>query len=350
MIDGGGASPPLEGGRAGGEAGSPPAPPVRPRHPPGGACAPSPEASSSAPASPASLGRGFERLTCDDAREELPLAALQEVRRRILVDVVRTAVPPAPLVRTCGESSPPHLIPWIDPAVADGVAQAEHFNDFQLHQTARLAHMLLLYASFDPECNYCQGMSDLALPFVLLFPEDWLAFWCFERLMRQARHNFREDELGVKLQLDAIRDTLAVVDPQIFGHIEGLGVREYHFAFRMVLVMLRRELSLESALRVWEQVWAIDGLNEHFVSVEVSSGDSVVMDPGMLTFVVAAIISRCGGAVRGCAGQEDLLQLFTSCEVGADVVPLAQKMRKAWSTHYQTADAVRAAPPGPGAP
>ena len=225
------------------------------------------------------------------------------------MDVVRTAVPPAPLVRTCGESSPPHLIPWIDPAVADGVAQAEHFNDFQLHQTARLAHMLLLYASFDPECNYCQGMSDLALPFVLLFPEDWLAFWCFERLMRQARHNFREDELGVKLQLDAIRDTLAVVDPQIFGHIEGLGVREYHFAFRMVLVMLRRELSLESALRVWEQVWAIDGLNEHFVSVEVSSGDSVVMDPGMLTFVVAAIISRCGGAVRGCAGQEDLLQL-----------------------------------------
>merc|ERR1711871_1686943 len=97
----------------------------------------------------------------------------------------------------------------------------------------------------------------------------------------------------------------------------GLGVREYHFAFRMVLVMLRRELSLESALRVWEQVWAIDGLNEHFVSVEISSGDSVVMDPGMLTFVVAAIISSCGEAVRSCDGQEDLLQLFTSCEVAA---------------------------------
>ena len=50
------------------------------------------------------------------------------------------------------------------------------------------------------------------------------------------------------------------------------------------------------------------------------------------------------------SGKRLLLQLFTSCEVGADVVPLAQKMRKAWSTHYQTADAVRAAPPGPGAP
>lgn len=302
-------------------------------------------ASDSAPSSPA-FSRDFEKLTCDDAREELPLDALREVRRRILVDVVRTAVPPSPLVRTCSDASPAHLIPWVDPAVADAVTQAEHLNDFQLHQTARLAHVLLLYASFDPECNYCQGMSDLALPFVLLFPEDWLAFWCFERLMRQARHNFREDELGVKLQLDAIRDTLAVVDPALFEHIEGLGVREYHFAFRMVLVMLRRELSLESALRVWEQVWAIDGLNEHFVSVEISSGDSVVMDPGMLTFVVAAIISSCGEAVRSCDGQEDLLQLFTSCEVAANAVSLAQKMRKGWSTLYQTADAVRAAPQG----
>jgi hypothetical protein len=29
-------------------------------------------------------------------------------------------------------------------------------------------------------------MSDLALPFVLLFEEDALAFACFERLMRKA--------------------------------------------------------------------------------------------------------------------------------------------------------------------
>lgn len=28
-------------------------------------------------------------------------------------------------------------------------------------------------------------MSDLALPFLMLFEDDTLAFWCFERLMRR---------------------------------------------------------------------------------------------------------------------------------------------------------------------
>ena len=28
-------------------------------------------------------------------------------------------------------------------------------------------------------------MSDLALPFLLLFEDDALAFWCFEKLMRK---------------------------------------------------------------------------------------------------------------------------------------------------------------------
>ena len=31
----------------------------------------------------------------------------------------------------------------------------------------------------------CCSMSDLALPFLLLFEDDALAFWCFEKLMRK---------------------------------------------------------------------------------------------------------------------------------------------------------------------
>lgn len=52
--------------------------------------------------------------------------------------------------------------------------------------------MLSAYALHDPETGYCQGMSDLLVPFLDLIEDDVTAFWCFEALMRArgARANF----------------------------------------------------------------------------------------------------------------------------------------------------------------
>ena len=48
-------------------------------------------------------------------------------------------------------------------------------------------------------CNASvQGMSDLAVPMLLIFEDDVMAFWCFERLMQRVRKNFRHDESGIK--------------------------------------------------------------------------------------------------------------------------------------------------------
>ena len=41
-------------------------------------------------------------------------------------------------------------------------------------------------------------MSDLAVPMLGTFEDDALAFWCFERLMRRVKKNFRHDESGIK--------------------------------------------------------------------------------------------------------------------------------------------------------
>ena len=41
-------------------------------------------------------------------------------------------------------------------------------------------------------------MFDLAVPMLLTFENDALAFWCFERLMRNVKRNFRHDESGIK--------------------------------------------------------------------------------------------------------------------------------------------------------
>ena len=41
-------------------------------------------------------------------------------------------------------------------------------------------------------------MSDLAVPMLMTFEDDAVAFWCFERLMQKVKRNFRHDESGIK--------------------------------------------------------------------------------------------------------------------------------------------------------
>ncbi len=41
-------------------------------------------------------------------------------------------------------------------------------------------------------------MSDLAVPMLLTFEDDAMAFWCFERLLHRVKRNFRHDESGIK--------------------------------------------------------------------------------------------------------------------------------------------------------
>lgn len=41
-------------------------------------------------------------------------------------------------------------------------------------------------------------MSDLAVPMLMTFEDDALGFWCFERMMRRVKKNFRHDESGIK--------------------------------------------------------------------------------------------------------------------------------------------------------
>lgn len=41
-------------------------------------------------------------------------------------------------------------------------------------------------------------MSDLAAPFLTIFEDDAMAFWCFERLLQRVSRNFRHDEVGIR--------------------------------------------------------------------------------------------------------------------------------------------------------
>lgn len=124
---------------------------------------------------------------------------------------------------------------------------------------ARMSDILAVYAWVDPETGYCQGMSDILSPFVVLFEDNADAFWCFEMLLRRVRENFRmEGETGVMKQLQTLWHILELTDREMFLHLSQIGAESLHFAFRMLLVLFRRELSFSEALCMWEMMWAAD--------------------------------------------------------------------------------------------
>lgn len=137
-------------------------------------------------------------------------------------------------------------------------------------------------------------MSDLLSPFIILFEDNADAFWCFETLLRRMvylnlgdffclryiltsvdpfanrfkqydtlllmyifmppqRENFQmEGPTGVMKQLQSLWRILELTDKEMFAHLSHVGAESLHFAFRMLLVLFRRELSFNEALCMWE--------------------------------------------------------------------------------------------------
>ena len=61
-----------------------------------------------------------------------------------------------------------------------------------------------------------------------------------------------EGPTGVMDQLQSLWHILQLTDKDIFSHLSRIGAESLHFAFRMLLVLFRRELSFNEALRMWE--------------------------------------------------------------------------------------------------
>ncbi|KAL8510553.1 hypothetical protein ACS0TY_017395 [Phlomoides rotata] len=92
---------------------------------------------------------------------------------------------------------------------------------------AKLWDMLSVYSWFDSDVGYCQGMSDLCSPMIILLENEADAFWCFERLMRKLRGNFRgtDRSVGVESQLTNLASVTQVIDPKLHQHLDDVGSR-----------------------------------------------------------------------------------------------------------------------------
>eukprot|EP00798_Chlamydomonas_sp_ICE-L_P013603 gene13603-19476_t len=164
---------------------------------------------------------------------------------------------------------------WVSTLARHQLEHTPHFDAEQKRQVLRLVNLLSAYAVHDPETGYCQGMSDLAIPFLMLTDNDAMAFMCFQRLMQKVRRNFAIEDSGIFAQLASLARLLEQLDPTLFYKIRQMGATGCHFAYRMIVVQLRREVALDQALQLWEMVWADDllRLNSAQSDLPLSSDD-----------------------------------------------------------------------------
>ncbi|CAM8927513.1 unnamed protein product [Rhodiola kirilowii] len=133
------------------------------------------------------------------------------------------------------------------------------FYESEINQ-AKLWDILAIYAWVDDDIGYVQGMSDICSPLAILLENEADAFWCFERAMRKLRENFKctTNSMGVQQQLSTLSEIIKAVDPKLHQHLEDLDGGQYLFAFRMLMVVFRREFSFMDSLYLWELMWAME--------------------------------------------------------------------------------------------
>ncbi|KAJ7532935.1 hypothetical protein O6H91_13G026300 [Diphasiastrum complanatum] len=218
-------------------------------------------------------------------------------------------------------------------ARAASLEDDEHLEPCRQHHAARLVEILEAYSIYDPETGYCQGMSDLLSPFVALMDEDFEAFWCFTYFMRTARHNFRTDEVGIRKQLDKVSEILKIADSPLYNHLVKINSEDCTFVYRMVVVLLRRELSFEQTLCLWEVIWADWAALKMGFGVgkkpKRSRKKRAPPSNDLLLFTIAAAVHKKRKIIfERCRGMDDLLKECNAMAGHLDIWELLDDARE----------------------
>jgi hypothetical protein len=60
----------------------------------------------------------------------------------------------------------------------------------------------------------------------------------------------------MKAQLSVLQELIALMDPQLYAHLEKTDSLNLFFCFRWILIAFKREFKLEDCLSIWEAIWS----------------------------------------------------------------------------------------------
>jgi len=84
------------------------------------------------------------------------------------------------------------------------------------------------------------------------------------KVMERMKPNFLRDQSGMKRHLSTLQQLIAVMDPELYRHLEKTDALNLFFCFRWVLIAFKREFAFLDVLRLWEVLWT-DYYTNNFV-------------------------------------------------------------------------------------
>lgn len=130
------------------------------------------------------------------------------------------------------------------------------FSDEHSENISRLFNLLVTYALTHPSLSYCQGMSDLASPLLLVLDDEAHAYICFCSLMSRLYQNFDLKGTVLNKKFEHLQLLLRRKDPEFFSYLKYQNADDLLFCYRWVLLELKREFALDNVLTLLEVMWA----------------------------------------------------------------------------------------------
>ena len=119
-----------------------------------------------------------------------------------------------------------------------------------------LYNLLVTYALTHPEVSYCQGMSDIASPLLVVQKEEAQAYLCFCGLMKRLRSNFMYDGEAITTKLQHLSTLVQFYDPVFNAYMKSHGAEDLFFCYRWLLLEMKREFPFDDALYMLEVMWS----------------------------------------------------------------------------------------------
>ncbi|KAL7885424.1 hypothetical protein AOLI_G00057190 [Acnodon oligacanthus] len=119
---------------------------------------------------------------------------------------------------------------------------------------AKLFRVLTAYAKYNPQIGYSQGMSYIAAVFLMHLGEEE-AFWALVVLLEKPKYLSELFDSSVKkIQHQALvfQQLLKHRKPQLFQHLEKLGVSSLHFVMQWFLTLFTSLPCWDSVLVIWD--------------------------------------------------------------------------------------------------
>ena len=148
---------------------------------------------------------------------------------------------------------------------------SEHGDGIQVLRNILLSHIM-----WNWDLGYCQGMSDMATPFIhvalnsmgdgsnhITDDVESEAFWAFAALMEKIGGNFSIDGSSMHTQLETLQRLLKHLDPPLHEFLLQQHASNMFFCFRWLLVLFKREFPFDQVLKLWDCLYARPQDNLH---------------------------------------------------------------------------------------